>query len=76
MPYKDEAGKLGFEFTSKYSSVVDVKLLDSLTHIWSSSDPILNKKLSDKGDVNTFKLTHKDFIMEKAYDMSMIITNV
>lgn len=76
MPYKDEAGKLGFEITSKYSSVVDVKLLDSLIHIWRSSDPILNKKLTDNGDVKSFKLSHKDLIMEKPYDMEMVITNV
>ena len=29
MPFMGDDGKIGFEFTSKYSSVVDVKLLQS-----------------------------------------------
>lgn len=67
MPYMTTAGKLAFELTSKYSSVVDVELLDVLVHQWRSDDAVLNKKLTDSGSSNSVKLTTDDLLMEKTY---------
>jgi len=76
MPYKiASTGKLGFEFTSSYSSVVDTTLLNSLKHAWSSEDSVLNKRLNDAGSVSSFKLTPEDLIMERTYPVQMDITN-
>lgn len=74
MPFMGDDGKIGFEFTSKYSSVVDVKLLQNLQHQWSSSNSVLNNKLSTAKD--SIKLTADEFIHDVAVPISMTITNV
>jgi len=73
IPSLDDNGKLEWEFTSKYSSVVDVNLLKNLEHVWNSTRSVLNKRIS--GADNSFKLSADDLIHDTPYPISMTITN-
>jgi len=75
LPYKDENDKLNFEFTSRYSAIVELKLLDKLKHEWRSTNPVLNKILTNAGDGSSVKVSTDDLIYDSVYPASMTITN-
>lgn len=64
---KEVDGKVSYKLTSKYSSVVDVTLIDEFVHTWRANDPILNRLLTIAGTGSSIELKPDNLVMDNIY---------